>query len=62
MEDNNNNNNNRLIVTCGLCFLLNKSRKETINWKWQAVMVVGGLRSTSQQVSFIELGFLSEGR
>ena len=45
MEDN--NNNNRLIVTCGLCFLLNKSRKETINWKWQAVMVVGGLRSIS---------------
>ena len=42
-----NNNNNRLIVTCGLCFLLNKSRKETINWKWQAVMGVGGLRSTS---------------
>ena len=59
--DNNNNNNNRLIVTCGLCFLLNKSRKETINWKWQAVMVVGGLRSTSQQVSFI-VGFLSGGR
>ena len=52
MEDNN-NNNNRLIVTCGLCFLLNKSRKEKINWKWQAVMVVGGLRSLTSGTSFL---------
>jgi len=34
----------RLIVTCGLCLVLNRLRTETINWRWQAVMVVGGLR------------------
>jgi len=34
----------RLIVTCGLCLVLNRLRTETINWPWQAVMVVGGLR------------------
>ena len=30
----------RLIVTCGLCLVLNRARTETINWRWQAVMVV----------------------
>jgi len=34
----------RLIVTCGLCLVLNRLRTETINWRWQTVMVVGGLR------------------
>ena len=31
-------------MTCGLCLVLNRLRTETINWRWQAVMVVGGLR------------------
>ena len=26
------------------CRLLNRLRTETINWRWQTVMVVGGLR------------------
>ena len=34
----------RLLVTCGLCLILNTLRKEKINWRWQTIIVLGGLR------------------
>ena len=34
----------RLLVTCGICLILNTLRKEKINWRWQTIIVLGGLR------------------
>jgi len=35
----------RIIVTCGICFLINKiTRWRPVNWKWQIMIIVGGLR------------------
>ena len=34
----------RIIVTCGLCVVINRYTKRPINWKWQTLIIVGGLR------------------
>jgi len=35
----------RIIVTCGLCLIINKfTSKRPINWRWQILIIVGGLR------------------
>ena len=34
----------RVIVTCGICYIMNRRRKRPINWKWQVLLIVGGLR------------------
>jgi len=35
----------RILVTCGLCLIINKfTTKRPINWRWQTLIIVGGLR------------------
>ena len=34
----------RIIVTCGLCAIINRYTKRPINWRWQTLIIVGGLR------------------
>ena len=34
----------RILVTCGLCAIINRYTQRPINWKWQTLIIVGGLR------------------
>ena len=34
----------RIFVTCGLCLIINKFTSRPINWRWQILIIVGGLR------------------
>jgi len=34
----------RILVTCGLCLIINKFTSRQINWRWQILIIVGGLR------------------
>ena len=34
----------RIVVTFGLAYLINRYRKYPVDWKWQIIIIVGGLR------------------